>query len=242
MKSNLFNLLRTSVLLTSIGAMGATYAAVTLDRTRIIFDGDQQSINITIRNDNPELPYLAQSWLEDASEQKLEAGPIIATPPIQRMEPKSTSLVRLSTAPDISKLPQDRESLFYYNLREIPPKSTEAGVLQIALQSRVKLFYRPEAIVADSKKDWTKQVTLTPTANGYQLNNPTSFYLTIIGIGNSQKQSEQSDFDAVMVPPKSTHNLKSAKFATPYLTYINDYGGKPSLAFKCQASQCTVTP
>lgn len=242
MKSNLFNLLRTSVLLTSIGAMGATYAAVTLDRTRIIFDGDQQSINITIRNDNPELPYLAQSWLEDASEKKLEAGPIIATPPIQRMEPKSTSLVRLSIAPDISKLPQDRESLFYYNLREIPPKSTEAGVLQIALQSRVKLFYRPETIVADSKKDWTKQVTLTPTANGYQLNNPTSFYLTIIGIGNSQKQSEQSDFDAVMVPPKSTHNLKSAKFATPYLTYINDYGGKPSLAFKCQASQCTVTP
>ncbi|MTC28543.1 fimbria/pilus periplasmic chaperone [Providencia alcalifaciens] len=241
MKSNIFNLIRTSVLLTTMGAMGATYAAVTLDRTRIIFDGDQQSINITIRNDNPELPYLAQSWLEDAAEKKLEAGPIIATPPIQRMEPKSTSLVRLSAAPDINKLPQDRESLFYYNLREIPPKSTEAGVLQIALQSRVKLFYRPEAIVADSKKEWAKQITLTPTANGYQLNNPTGFYLTIIGIGNSQKLSEQSDFDAVMVPPKSTHNLKSAKFATPYLTYINDYGGKPSLAFKCQASQCSVT-
>lgn len=216
-------------------------AAVTLDRTRIIFDGNQSSINITIRNDNPELPYLAQSWLEDASEKKLETGPIIATPPIQRMEPKSTSLVRLSTASSINQLPQDRESLFYYNLREIPPKSTEAGVLQIALQSRVKLFYRPEPIVSESKKEWTKQLTLTATANGYQLNNPTGFYLTVIGLGNSQKQAEQSDFDAVMIPPKSTHNFKSAKFSTPYLTYINDYGGKPSLAFKCQAAVCSVT-
>lgn len=157
------------------------------------------------------------------------------------MEPKSTSLVRLSTSPEISQLPQDRESLFYYNLREIPPKSTEAGVLQIALQSRVKLFYRPESIVAESKKEWTKKISLTATSNGYQLHNPTGFYLTVIGLGNSQKQAEQSDFEAVMVAPQSTYNFKSAKFATPYLTYINDYGGKPSLAFKCQASQCSVT-
>lgn len=241
MKLNSPFLLLTSVFTLTISVISAANAAVTLDRTRIIFDGNQSSINITIRNDNPELPYLAQSWLENALEQKLETGPIIATPPIQRMEPKSTSLVRLSTAPDIAKLPQDRESLFYYNLREIPPKSSEAGVLQIALQSRVKLFYRPESIVAQSKTDWTKYITLTATSSGYTLDNPTPFYLTVIGIGNSQKQSEESDFDAVMIPPKSNQLIKSSKFSTPYLTYINDYGGKPSLSFKCQASKCSVT-
>lgn len=241
MKLNSPFLLLTSVFTLTISVISAANAAVTLDRTRIIFDGNQSSINITIRNDNPELPYLAQSWLENALEQKLETGPIIATPPIQRMEPKSTSLVRLSTAPDIAKLPQDRESLFYYNLREIPPKSSEAGVLQIALQSRVKLFYRPESIVAQSKTDWTKYITLTATSSSYTLDNPTPFYLTVIGIGNSQKQSEESDFDAVMIPPKSNQLIKSSKFSTPYLTYINDYGGKPSLAFKCQASKCSVT-
>ncbi|MEY0747156.1 fimbria/pilus periplasmic chaperone, partial [Escherichia coli] len=163
-----------------------------------------------------------------------------ATPPIQRMAPKSTSLVRLSTAPDIAKLPQDRESLFYYNLREIPPKSSEAGVLQIALQSRVKLFYRPESIVAQSKTDWTKYITLTATSSGYTLDNPTPFYLTVIGIGNSQKQSEESDFDAVMIPPKSNQLIKSSKFSTPYLTYINDYGGRPKLTFGCAGTTCKV--
>lgn len=241
MKLNYPFLCLASVFALTIGVVTTTQAAVTLDRTRIIFDGNQPSINITIRNDNPELPYLAQSWLENSLEQKLETGPIIATPPIQRMEPKSTSLVRLSTAPDVKKLPQDRESLFYYNLREIPPKSSEAGVLQIALQSRVKLFYRPESIVAQSKTDWTKDITLTATPSGYTLNNPTPFYLTVIGLGNNQKQSEESDFDAIMIPPKSNQDIKSSKFSTPYLTYINDYGGKPSLAFKCQAEKCSVT-
>lgn len=241
MKLNYPFFIRTTALTLVLGIIATTQAAVTLDRTRIIFDGDQSSINITIRNDSPTLPYLAQSWLEDEMEKKLEMGPINTTPPIQRMEPKSTSLVRLSVSPDIAKLPQDRESLFYYNLREIPPKSSEAGVLQIALQSRVKLFYRPESIVTKSKTDWAKKITLTSTPTGYTLNNPTEFYLTVIGLGNSQKQSEESDFDSVMIPPKSTHAVKSAKFATPYLTYINDYGGKPSLAFKCQATQCSVT-
>lgn len=241
MKLNRPFLQLTTAFTLAVSVLSTAQAAVTLDRTRIIFDGNQSSINITIRNDNPELPYLAQSWLENDTEQKLETGPIIATPPIQRMEPKSTSLVRLSTAPDVAKLPQDRESLFYYNLREIPPKSSEAGVLQIALQSRVKLFYRPESIVAQSKTDWPKHITLTPSATGYTLNNPTPFYITVIGIGNSQKQSEESDFEATMVPPKSNQVIKSAKFSTPYLTYINDYGGKPTLAFKCQASQCSVT-
>ena len=91
MKLNSPFLLLTSVFTLTISVISAANAAVTLDRTRIIFDGNQSSINITIRNDNPELPYLAQSWLENALEQKLETGPIIATPPIQRMEPKFTA-------------------------------------------------------------------------------------------------------------------------------------------------------
>ncbi|HEK2815657.1 TPA: fimbria/pilus periplasmic chaperone [Proteus mirabilis] len=240
MKVQLSLLIKATILTATFSIFNATQAAVTLDRTRIIFEGTQPSINITIRNDNAELPYLAQSWLEDDSEKKLEIGPIIATPPIQRMEPKSTSLVRLSTTPDIAKLPQDRESLFYYNLREIPPKSSEAGVLQIALQSRVKLFYRPDSIVKQSKSDWVKKITLTRISNGYQLNNPTGFYFTLISIGNNAKQSEISDFKAVMIPPQSTYFIKSVSFTTPYLTYINDYGGKPTLAFQCQSTLCKV--
>ena len=217
------------------------YGAVTLDRTRIVFPGNERSINIRISNDNPEEAYLAQSWIEDLQGNKLTQGAILATPPLQRIEPNSDSLVRLSVTPMLGQLPKDRESVFYFNLREVPPKSTEGNTLQIALQSRVKLFYRPKNILAESDTKWAHKVTLTKTAKGYLLNNVTPFNLTIIGISNSKPQSEQSKFTPVMVPPKSTHNIESKILSTPYITYINDYGGKPTLAFRCTGELCAVT-
>lgn len=215
--------------------------AVTLDRTRIIFPGTEKSINVTVSNDNPEEAYLAQSWIEDLQGNKLTKGAILATPPLQRVEPNSKSLVRLSTTPELNKLPQDRESVFYFNLREVPPKSTDSNVLQIALQSRVKLFYRPKSILAMSETGWAQKVTLTKIATGYRLNNTTPFNLTVIGFGNSKEQAEKNTFSVVMVPPKSTHDIKSIALSTPYLTYINDYGGKPTMSFSCQGTVCKVT-
>lgn len=219
----------------------AAHSAVTLDRTRIIFPGTEKSINITISNDNPEEAYLAQSWIEDLQGNKLTKGAILATPPLQRIEPNSYSLVRLSTTPELHKLPQDRESVFYFNLREVPPKSTDGNTLQIALQSRVKLFYRPNSILSEAETKWTHKVTLTKTAQGYRVNNITPFNLTIIGFGNSKACAEKNPFDVVMVPPKSTHDIASSILSTSYLTYINDYGGKPSLVFRCQGDTCVVT-
>ena len=40
-------------------------AAVSLDRTRVIYPGEAKSISLTIHNNNNSLPYLAQAWLED---------------------------------------------------------------------------------------------------------------------------------------------------------------------------------
>ncbi|SUC34372.1 Chaperone protein papD precursor [Providencia rustigianii] len=219
----------------------ASYSAVTLDRTRIIFPGNENSINIRISNDNPEEAYLAQSWIEDLQGNKLTKGAILATPPLQRIEPNSHSLVRLSKTPLFSQLPDDRESVFYFNLREVPPKSTEENTLQIALQSRVKLFYRPAKIIGESETKWAHKVTLVKTPKGYRLNNVTPFNLTIIGMGNNRKQSEESAFEVVMIAPKSTLDIKSNPLNTPHLTYINDYGGKPTLEFRCQGDTCTVS-
>ncbi|HBP4333405.1 TPA: fimbria/pilus periplasmic chaperone, partial [Escherichia coli] len=95
-------------------------------RTRAVFDGSEKSMTLDISNDNKQLPYLAQAWIENENQEKIITGPVIATPPVQRLEPGAKSMVRLSTTPDISKLPQDRESLFYFNLREIPPRSEKA--------------------------------------------------------------------------------------------------------------------
>lgn len=215
-------------------------AAVALDRTRAVFNGDSKSISLNISNDNKQLPYLAQAWLEDAQMKKIKLGALVVTPPVQRLEPGTKSMLRISSTPAAAQLPQDRETLFYFNLREIPPRSTKPNVLQIALQTKIKLFYRPQSIVAKPGAVWQDQLVLHKEERGYRIENPTPYYVTVIGLGNTPQQSEKGAFDVVMVAPKSSASVKSAHYSTPYLTYINDYGGRPVLTFTCAGERCSA--
>lgn len=215
-------------------------AAISLDRTRAIMNGGDKSISLNIVNGNKQQPYLAQVWVEDAQNNKLMTGPFVATPPVQRLEPEAKGQVKLATTPDIIKLPQDRESLFYFNLREIPPRSEQANVLQIALQTRIKLFYRPETIKVNPNDVWQNKLVLTKENGGYRIENPTPYYVTIIGIGRDKKQAQTGAFDVVMLAPKSTQVVKTESYSTPHLTYINDYGGRLTLKFACSGNRCTA--
>lgn len=231
---------KTLMAVACLSAIPAAQAAISLDRTRAIFNGDEKSMTLNIANDNKQLPYLAQAWLENEKQEKITTGPVVVTPPVQRLEPGAKSMVRLATTPDISKLPQDRESLFYFNLREIPPKSEKANVLQIALQTKIKLFYRPEAIKAKPNAVWQDQLVLNKTNGGYRIENPTPYYVTVIGIGGNEKQALEGEFDAVMLAPKSSEVVKAGSYGSPYLSYINDYGGRPALQFTCSGDRCTA--
>ncbi|HCK0780396.1 TPA: molecular chaperone, partial [Escherichia coli] len=46
--------------------------------------------------------------------------------------------------------------------------------------------------------------------------------------------------ETVMLSPRSEQTVKSANYNTPYLSYINDYGGRPVLSFICNGSRCSV--
>ncbi|EAU6886234.1 fimbria/pilus periplasmic chaperone [Salmonella enterica] len=230
-------LLVTAALAGAAVAVPVANAAVALDRTRAVFNGNSKSISLNISNENKKLPYLAQAWLEDGQEKKITTGPLIVTPPVQRLEPGAKSMVRVM-APGAAGLPQDRESLFYFNLREIPPKSDKENVLQIALQTRIKLFYRPEGIVQGPDAVWQDKLVLYAADGGYRIENPTAYYVTVIGLGGTAAQAENGKFDTVMISPKSSVKVKSGTWSTPYLTYINDYGGRPTLRFACSGSRC----
>ncbi|HAY0228460.1 TPA: fimbria/pilus periplasmic chaperone [Escherichia coli] len=231
---------KTLMAVACLSAVPTAQAAISLDRTRAIFNGGEKSMTLNVSNDNKQLPYLAQAWIENEKQEKITAGPVVVTPPVQRLEPGARSMVRLASTPDISKLPQDRESLFYFNIREIPPKSDKANVLQIALQTKIKLFYRPKAIEAKPNAVWQDRLILNKTNGGYRIENPTPYYVTVIGIGGSEKQAKEGEFEAVMLAPKSTQMVKSGTYSTPYLSYINDYGGRPALQFSCSGDRCTA--
>ena len=220
-------------------------AAIGLDRTRVIFDGAKDAVSMNIANNNTELPYLAQGWIEDEQGNKI-TSPLTVLPPVQRLEPGKRSQVKVQALPGAKLLAQDRETVYYFNLREIPPRSDKSNTLQIALQTRIKLFYRPAAIIPSQQElanPWQEKLTLTRQGDHYQVNNPTPYYITLVDARSSKDAKTADDFEPLMVPPKGSLTLgprATALGATPYLTYINDYGGRPTLAFSCKGDNCAV--
>ncbi|HGL4620256.1 TPA: fimbria/pilus periplasmic chaperone [Citrobacter koseri] len=225
---------------------GTAYAAISLDRTRVIYNGTEKSVSMNISNENKQLPYLAQGWIETEKGEKI-TSPLTVLPPVQRIEPGAKSQIKVQALSVVSALPQDRESLFYFNLREIPPKSSKPNTLQIALQTRIKLFYRPAAIELNrtdaGNSSVQEKLTLSKQGNNYTVNNPTPYYITLVGARASVKGSPISGFKPVMVPPKGQSPLGMGADiigASPVLTAINDYGGRPDLQFTCSGANCTA--
>lgn len=126
-------------------------ASMVIDGTRIIFPA-------TKRDRRPghqygETPSLTQVWVDDGRVQnqpEKDAAPFIVLPPIVRIEPGKGQSWR--TVFNGSRLPQDRESLFWFNLLDIPPEPKNGktdNYLQLAIRSRIKLFYRPAGVAAE---------------------------------------------------------------------------------------------
>lgn len=245
MKIKTFSCAYSSLVLLMLWQTGNVNAAIGLDRTRVVFDGSKDAASMTITNNNTQLPYLAQGWIEDEQGNKI-TSPLIVLPPVQRLEPGKKSQVKVQALPAVKSLPQDRETVYYFNLREIPPRSDKANSLQIALQTRIKLFYRPASIVPSQQErsdPWQKQLILTREADDFQVNNPTPYYITLIDARSSKEGKTSPGFEPLMVPPKGTLKLgvsAAALGSKPWLTYVNDYGGRPALAFSCTGNTCKV--
>lgn len=224
----------------------AVNAAITLDRTRVIFTGDSDTLSMKVTNENKEQPYLAQAWIEDEYGHKINR-PFIVLPPIQRVEPDSSAILQVIYQPMVNLLPQDKESLFYFNLREIPLKSGKVSVLPLILPTKVMFFYRPQALLVPSgsgKAPWQEQLTLHPEGGNYRFDNPTPYYVTIVEAATSAKGKAIADFEGVTLEPTSTSTLNlSGKTLgnTPSFIYVDDFGNHRQLNYQCAAS-CKVLP
>ncbi|MDM3379286.1 fimbria/pilus periplasmic chaperone [Citrobacter sp. Cb003] len=218
-------------------------AALTVDRSRLVLNEGDKSVSLSIRNANTQDPYLAQGWLEDGNENKIQ-GPLMVLPPVQRVEAGGKTLIRIQELPEVANLPKDRESIFYFNLREIPPKNEQPNVLTLAIQTRMKVFWRPKALKVDpyaTMVPGTETVVLEKQNNQYLVNNPTPYHLTFVEGRRSEKGRGVENFEPTMVAPKSKTLLgvsASILGNTPALVFINDYGSQRVLPFNCSGNLC----
>ena len=130
-----------------------------------------------------------------------------------------------------SGLPTDRESQVWINIQEIPPKPENENTLQLAVRSKIKLFYRPQQIEADlpaavKKLQWYVE-------NGtLKLKNNSPLFITIgdLKLGNNSAPIRNMNQD--MVPPYQTIDVLanvSKDVKSIQYTYINDYGGNTEM-------------
>lgn len=217
------------------------HAAINIDRTRIIFNGNERSSSIVLENQSRHLPYLAQSWIENAQGVK-DNNYLMALPPMQRIEPTEKSQVRLMKMGTIRQLPNDRETLFYFNVREVPPKSELENVMQVAIQSRIKLFYRPAEIKPHDGDVWQDRMQVSRNGQALTITNPTPYYITIGYMAGDDHRSFPN-FDSVMVAPFSheQYTTPASYRGNEYtLGFIDDYGGLNMRIYDCTSTACTM--
>ncbi|HHQ6580950.1 TPA: fimbrial biogenesis chaperone [Serratia fonticola] len=234
MKNTYFFLtLLTAILMSDL--IGSVQAAVYIEGTRIIFPANNREITVKTTNKG-KTPALMQIWLDRGNSQSQPHNadaPFLVTPPIFRLDAGKGQSIRLAFTGE--KLPQDRESLFWFNALEVPPlASSDKSYMQIAVRSRLKLFYRPEGLASDpisAVKKVTWKIHTAVPGKGYSLRgeNPTPYYVTYSKLALSITGKVENLGTAMIAPFSSSEiNLKkiSTRTGEAELIYraMGDYG------------------
>lgn len=193
---------------------------ITVGGTRIIYDGGKKEASLSVTNSDSN-PYLIQSWAETQSG-GADKAPFIVTPPLFRLDGGQQNLLRIVRTGD--KLPEDRESLYWLNVKSIPgtDKEGNSNSLQIAVKTRIKLIFRP-ASLKGVPEDVADSLIWTQHGNRITVRNPTPFIMNFkqVRIGGNVLKG------VTYVLPKS-----EATFVVPAgvggkvnWKLISDYGG-----------------
>jgi len=233
------NALKVSVVLVSAVTTYAS-AAVVIERTRVIFPAEAPEVTIKLNNEG-QSPALVRTWI-DRGNPKLQPdevdAPFLLSPPVFRMDAKKGQTLRLMYTNEA--LPQDRESVFWLNVLEVPPKpapveGVEMNTLQFAIRSRIKIFYRPTKLAgnpSDAPDAVAWKIVRDPNSKSpvLELSNPTPFHISYTHIGFSAGQFKV-ETEGGMLNPYATTSLPlkglPASLAQPVeVTYtsIDDLG------------------
>nr|WP_314871839.1 fimbria/pilus periplasmic chaperone [uncultured Pseudomonas sp.] len=184
-------------------------ASVVIATTRVIYPAQQSEVTVRLSNEGSS-PSLVQAWIDDGRAQAALEDldvPFSLSPPLFRIDPKKGQSLRIAKLGQA--LPADRESMYWLNVLDVPPKA-EGDVLQVSLRSRIKLLYRPAGLSGSAAEAHRKLTwTLVSDAQSWALeaHNPTPYFVNLSSIG-TQQEGRELQGEPSHVPP-----LGSARFA-----------------------------
>lgn len=221
----------------------AQATGIVVNGTRVVYPAAKREVTISLHNAG-ESPSLVQAWL-DSGDLHSKPGeskvPFVLTPPLFRLDPTKVQSLRLVYTHD--PLPQDRESLFWLNVLDIPPRAAVnpdlPNQLDLAFKHRMKVFFRPQGL-AGSAADAPARLTWKFIAKDgkparLEASNPTAYHVSLTQVTATwgghpvtikvdmvdpfASRSFDLPADAPAMPPTST--------AIEYW-FVNDFGGNVS--------------
>lgn len=197
----------------------ATAGGIVLGSTRLVYQTDAKQTTLSVRNSSSETSYLVQSWTENGRGDK--STDFIVTPPLYVSNPGDQNVLRVMYSGP--SLPQDRETLYYFNAKAIPSvdKSRMEGknMLLLAAVTRIKVFVRPLGLPVPVDKAPT-MLTFKRSGNTLQISNPSPYHITLVQIMLDGRRIADT-----MVNPFSTESLAvSGSPRSIIYSTLNDYG------------------
>lgn len=216
-------------------------ANVIVNGTRVVFPAQRGETTLRLTNGG-DRPALVEAWIDSGdvhSTPDTAQSPFLITPPLFRVDPHKDQSLRILFVQGAEALPADRESLFWLNVLDVPPKPDGQqyegkNYLQFAIRSRLKLFYRPAGLPGDALKAPAQLVfkVAAGSAAALDVHNPTPYYVTIIGLGVGAGSKPLADIGGMVAPfgdlrlPLGGAAPHPAPGAPVVFTTINDYGAE----------------
>ncbi|BBP98778.1 fimbrial chaperone [Burkholderia sp. SFA1] len=217
---------------------GAAHASVTIGGTRVVYPLDQREVTVKLNNDS-RTPSLVQVWMDDGNADTKPAEsktPFVITPPIFRMDANKSQTLRVMFSGEA--LPQDRESIYWLNVLDVPPKAEanpDVNTLQLAYRTRIKVFVRPPKLPgkpedAPRMLDWKIVPAAQGGGNALAVSNPTAYYVSFSEIQVTVNGRSYKNETGGMVAPHGKEIIAIPKMSgvhagKVHYIAISDFGG-----------------
>nr|WP_174505608.1 molecular chaperone [Acinetobacter sp. Marseille-Q1620] len=186
----------------------SSQAGIIANSTRVIYQASDREQVINLANTN-RYPVLIQVWIDDGSaDPEFKQAPFVTIPAIFRMDAGEIKSIRMIY--NLMSLPQDRESVYWLNLYEVPAvakSKMDKNYLNLAMNTQMKVFYRPKQLQKLSQEEIVNQLhfSLIPHSSGFalKLQNPTPYHVSLLNLKliNTDEKMETDIISNTMLNP-----------------------------------------
>lgn len=175
-----------------------------IEGTRLIYQGSDKeaSINVVNRSD---LDTVMQSWVSSPDEGR--DTPFAIVQPLALIPPNGQQMLRVLYAGQ--GLPEDKESMFWLNILEIPRKPEQADTLQFAIRQRLKLFYRPAGLPGSASAAADGLQWRTSQPGRIEVHNPSAFHVSLVDLRLDNPGQSQQLTDYILLRPGQSLTLEA---------------------------------